>query len=113
SWSVRAGIDWRYIVRHIAVGGMLVGAAYTVFRMRTSLASGLKRDVADVRQTAEQKAGMGRTERYMSSEVVFGLIGAVFAVMLGLYIYLSGEVAGGVVAAVIMLIMGFFFATVS
>src|SRR5205085_4791334 len=108
SWSGLAGSVWRYIVRPIAVGGMLVGAVYTLFRMRTSLASGLKRAVADLRQTAEEKATLSRTERYMSSKVVFGLIGVVFVVMLGLYIYLSGEVVGGIVASVIMLIMGFF-----
>ena len=53
SWSDLAAGVWRYIVRPIAVGGMLVGAAYTLFRMRTSLASGLKRAVKDLRQTAE------------------------------------------------------------
>jgi putative OPT family oligopeptide transporter len=113
SWSAMAASVWRYIVRPIAVGGMLVGAAYTLFRMRTSLASGLKRVVGDMRQTAEQTAALGRTERYMSPKVVFALIGAVFFVMLALYIYFSGSVAAGLVAAVIMLILGFFFATVS
>ena len=33
---------WRAIVRPIAVGGMLVGACYTLFRMRKSLAVGMK-----------------------------------------------------------------------
>ncbi|MGA8027971.1 MAG: oligopeptide transporter, OPT family, partial [Bryobacteraceae bacterium] len=113
SWSDLAGSVWRYIVRPIAVGGMLVGAAYTLFRMRTSLASGLARAVKDLRQTAEQTASLGRTERYMSSKVVFSLIGVVFAIMIALYIYFSGQVAGGIIAAVVMLIMGFFFATVS
>ena len=113
SWSELAGAVWRYIVRPIAVGGMLVGAVYTLFRMRTSLAVGLKRAVGDLRQTTEESAAMIRTERYMSSKVVFGLIAAVFAVMIVLYIYFSGQVVGGLVAAAIMLILGFFFATVS
>jgi putative OPT family oligopeptide transporter len=113
SWSGLAGGVWRYIVRPIAVGGMLVGAGFTLFRMRTSLAAGLKRAVRDMRQTAEQTASLGRTERYMSFKVVFSLIAAVFAVMVVLYIYLSGQVAGGTIAAIIMLILGFFFATVS
>ena len=113
SWSDLAGAVWRYIVRPIAVGGMLVGAAYTLFRMRASLTSGLKRAVGDLRQTAEQAAALSRTERYMSSKVVFGLIGLVFIVMLALYIYFSGQVSAGTVAAVVMLILGFFFATVS
>jgi len=113
SWSDLSAAVWRYIVRPIAVGGMLVGAGYTLFRMRTSLASGLRRAVRDLKQTAEETAALSRTERYMSSKVVFALIALVFVVMIGLYIYFSGQVAGGIVAAVIMLILGFFFATVS
>ena len=113
SWSDMANSVWRYIVRPIAVGGMLVGAAHTLFRMRASLVSGLGRAFKDMRQTAEESAALTRTERYMSSKIVFSLIGAVFVVMIGLYIYFSGQVVGGIVAAVIMLILGFFFATVS
>jgi putative OPT family oligopeptide transporter len=92
---------------------MLVGAAFTLFRMRASLASGLKRAVGDVRQTAAETEALSRTERYMSSKVVFSLIGTVFVLMIGLYIYFSGQVTGGVVAAIVMLLLGFFFATVS
>ena len=36
-WANTADAVWRYIVRPIAVGGMLVGAAYTLFKMRKSL----------------------------------------------------------------------------
>src|SRR4051794_27209112 len=113
SWNALAASVWRYIVRPIAVGGMLVGAGYTLFRMKDSLASGLKRAVGDLRQTAEQTAALGRTERYMSSKVVFALIGLVFAVMIALYVYFSGGLLSGVLAAITMLILGFFFATVS
>jgi putative OPT family oligopeptide transporter len=113
SWSALSSAIWRYIVRPIAVGGMLVGAAYTLFRMRNSLTAGLKRAVADIRQTPEQTAALTRTERYMSFKVVFSLIGLVFAVMIALYIYLSHHVVAGIVAAIVMLILGFFFATVS
>jgi putative OPT family oligopeptide transporter len=41
------------------------------------------------------------------------LIGSVFVLMIGLYIYFSGEVTSGIVAAIVMLLLGFFFATVS
>ncbi len=41
---------WRYIVRPIAVGGMMTGAAYTLFRMRKGLFDGLKRAVSDLRR---------------------------------------------------------------
>lgn len=112
-WSALSAGVWRYIVRPIAVGGMLVGAAYTLFRMRKNLTSGLSRAFAELKQTAAQSEALARTDRYMSSKTVFGMIAVVFAAMIALYIYLSGQVLVGVVAAVIMLIMGFFFATVS
>jgi putative OPT family oligopeptide transporter len=89
SWSGLAGGVWRYIVRPIAVGGMLVGAAHTLFRMRGNLVAGFARMMADTRQTREQVAALSRTERYMSFKVVFSLIALVFAVMIVLYIYLS------------------------
>ena len=41
SWDGLAIAVWRFIVRPIAVGGMLVGAAYTLFRMRKNLIGGL------------------------------------------------------------------------
>ncbi|HSU31604.1 MAG TPA: oligopeptide transporter, OPT family [Bryobacteraceae bacterium] len=113
SWSGLAGGVWRYIVRPIAVGGMLVGAAHTLFRMRGNLVAGFARMIADTRQTREQVAALSRTEQYMSSKIVFSLIALVFAVMIVLYIYLSGHVLAGLVAAGVMLVLGFFFATVS
>src|SRR3989442_11203279 len=104
---------WRYIVRPIAVGGMLVGAAYTLFRMRKSLFGGLRRAFAEFRSGQASQASVARTERYMSWKAVFSLIGLLFVLMTVLYMYMSGLVAGAIVAAVVMLIAGFFFATVS
>lgn len=114
AWNEQAAAVWRYIVRPIAVGGMLVGAGYTLFRMRNSLATGLSRAFRDARKSKSEGApAINRTERYMSSKVVFALIGLVFLVMIALYIYFSGSVANGLIAAACMLVLGFFFATVS
>jgi putative OPT family oligopeptide transporter len=113
NWSGLSSSVGRYIVRPIAVGGMLVGAVYTLWRMRTSIFGGLRRAVHDLRQTPDEVAQLSRTERYMSSKVVFGLIGLVFLAMVALYIYFSRDVVGGIVAAIVMLILGFFFATIS
>ncbi|HEX7363137.1 MAG TPA: oligopeptide transporter, OPT family [Bryobacteraceae bacterium] len=112
SWSDISNAVWSTIVRPIAVGGMLVGAASTLFGMRHSIATGLSRAIRDLRKSHEQ-TDVVRTERYMSSKVVFALIGVAFAFMILLYIYFSHQVAGGIVAAAAMLILGFFFATVS
>jgi putative OPT family oligopeptide transporter len=112
-WATMAIAVWRFIVRPIAVGGMLVGAAYTLFKMRTSLTQGLGKALSDLRQTADQRAKLSRTEQYMSSKVVFGLIALMFVLMCFLYIHISGLVWPAVLAAVVMLVVGFFFATVS
>ena len=113
NWANMAAAVWRYIVRPIAVGGMLVGAAYTLFKMRKSLTVGLSKAFADLWQTSEEQAGLARTERYMSSKAVFGLIGIMFLLMCLLYMRISGLVWPAILAAVVMLIVGFFFSTVS
>jgi putative OPT family oligopeptide transporter len=112
-WEAQAAAVWRYIVRPIAVGGMLVGAAYTLIRMGSKLTSSLGRALSEVRHGAPPMESVARTERYMGSKTVLSLIGVMFLVMIALYVYISGNVTAGVVAAVVMLIVGFFFATVS
>ena len=112
-WEGLAGSVWRFIVRPIAVGGMLTGAAFTLFRMRNSIANGLGRAFTELKHGEPHPSQVGRTERYMSSKSVFALIAVCSVAMAVLYIYLSGQVVGGIVAAAVMLIAGFFFATVS
>jgi putative OPT family oligopeptide transporter len=112
-WATMAAAVGRYIVRPIAVGGMLVGAAYTLYKMKNSLTSGLTRAFSDLRQTSGQRAGVVRTERYMSFKVVFGLIASMFVLMCFLYVRLSGLVWPAILAAVVMIIVGFLFSTVS
>jgi putative OPT family oligopeptide transporter len=113
NWIGMADGVWRYIVRPIAVGGMIVGAAYTLFKMRKSLTAGLGKAFSDLWQTKEQQAQLARTERYMSSKTVFGLIMVMFVLMCALYIKISGLTGPAILAAVVMLLVGFFFATVS
>ncbi len=112
-WLGQANAVWRYIVRPIAVGGMMTGTCYTLFRMRKNLIAGLGKAFAELRGGAPDLEQISRTERYMSSKTVFGLIGLTFALMCVLYVYLSGLITGGIAAALVMLIVGFFFATVS
>ena len=113
SWTGMAYKVWLNIVRPIAVGGMLVGAAYTLFKMRQSIWSGLSRTFRDLRQGEAAAEQLTRTERYMSSKTVVSLIGLTFLAMLAIYIYFSGDVVAGFIAAGVMLVAGFFFAVVS
>ena len=113
NWLGLALSVWRFIVRPIAVGGMMVGTCYTLFRMRKNLLAGLAKAFAELRGGAPPMESVGRTERYMSSKTVFALIGVTFVLMCVLYIYMSGMIGGALAAALVMLIIGFFFATVS
>ncbi len=113
SWGALAAAVWRFIVRPIAVGGMLVGAAYTLYRMRANLFAGIRRAISDLGQTDEEVKKLSRTEQYMSFKFVFAMIALMFVLMIALYIYFSGHVIAGVIAAIVMIIVGFFFATVS
>src|SRR6059058_5742730 len=113
NWAAIAAAVWRFIVRPIAVGGMLVGAAYTLYKMRASLTQGLGKAFSELRQGAEDQVQQVRTEQYMSSKTVLSLIALMFVLMCFLYINISGLKLPAILAAVVMLIVGFFFATVS
>jgi putative OPT family oligopeptide transporter len=121
-WGGIAFSVWYSIVRPIAVGGMLVGAGFTLFRMRKQLGAGMKRAVSDLRKSAEAHKATSRVDRDLNAKVVFAGVGLVFIAMIGLYYYfisaahnLSGSkvIAGAVVAAAVMIVLGFFFAAVS
>jgi putative OPT family oligopeptide transporter len=113
NWLGLANAVWRFIVRPVAVGGMMVGTCYTLWRMRKNLIAGLAKAFSELKSKGPAPESVGRTERYMSSKVVFSLIAVTFALMCVLYIYMTDMVGGAIAAALVMLIVGFFFATVS
>ncbi|MBM3758268.1 MAG: oligopeptide transporter, OPT family [Acidobacteria bacterium] len=112
-WQPLAAAVWSYIVRPIAVGGMLVGAANTLWKMRKNLSAGIGRAIAELCAGGSDDAKFDRTERYMSSKAVFGLIGLTFLAMIAVYYYFANALWVAALAAVVMLITGFFFSTVS
>ncbi|HYN41066.1 MAG TPA: oligopeptide transporter, OPT family [Thermoanaerobaculia bacterium] len=113
NWAGLAGHLYRYIVRPIAVGGMLVGACFTLWKMRKNLISGIKRGVADVKKSAAASEATERTEKDLSFKVVLMGIAAVFVLMVALYFYFTQVLGGALLAAIVMLVTGFFFAAVS
>ncbi len=121
-WSLLAGAIYYSIVRPIAVGGMLVGATYTLFKMRKQLAAGMGRAVSDLKKSAAAHAATTRTDRDLPSKAIFGGVAAVFVAMIVLYYYFIGGagnltssqvITASIVAAVVMIVLGFFFAAVS
>ena len=113
NWASLTGDVYKFIVRPIAVGGMLVGACYTLWKMRKNLILGVKRGVADVRKAAAAGVTTLRTERDLSFRTVLLGVGLVFLLMIALYLYFIQIIGGAILAAIVMLITGFFFAAVS
>jgi putative OPT family oligopeptide transporter len=113
AWEALSGSLWRFIVRPIAVGGMLVGATFTLWRMRKNLAIGIKRGVADLQKSAGAEEATERTERDLNFKVVLVGIAGVFVLMVALYNFFTGAIGPAVFAAIVMLVAGFFFAAVS
>jgi putative OPT family oligopeptide transporter len=112
-WSTLTTDVYKRIVRPIAVGGMLVGACFTLWRMRKNLIVGIRRGIADVKKSAAAGGATVRTERDLSFKVVLIGVSIVFALMVGLYSYFTHGLMAAALAAVVMLITGFFFAAVS
>jgi len=121
-WSLLAQAIYYSVVRPIAVGGMLVGASYTLFKMRKQLALGIGRAVSDLKKSAAAQEATNRTERDLSSKFVFAGVAITFVAMFLLYRFFisdAGSLAGSkvvsaaLVAAGVMIIVGFFFAAVS
>ncbi len=122
SWTLLAQSIYFSIVRPIAVGGMLVGASYTLFKMRKQLGAGIARAMSDLRKSASAHAAIGRTERDLNSKVIFAGVAAVFVAMIALYYFFIGHaanlapskvIAAALVAGIVMIVLGFFFAAVS
>jgi len=121
-WTLLAQSIYFSIVRPIAVGGMLVGASYTLFRMRKQLGVGMSRAVSDLKKSAAAHKAANRTEQDLNAKAVFAGLAVVLIAMIGLYYFFingAGNLAGSkiltgsMVAALVMIVLGFFFAAVS
>jgi putative OPT family oligopeptide transporter len=111
--SATAGNIWYYLVRPIAIGGMLTGAGFTLFKMRKSLATGLGRAVSDVKKAASSKTETERIDRDLPFIWILGGIAAAAVLTFCIYFYFAQNVFAALVATVVMVIAGFFFAAVS
>ena len=112
-WVAMANNVWRYIVRPIAIGGMLMSAAFTLFRMRKSLATGIGRSISDVKKAATGEVAEVRTEQDLKfTHVMVGIL-ATGVLTFFIYNYFVGNVGAALTATLVMIVAGFFFAAVS
>jgi putative OPT family oligopeptide transporter len=113
-WAAEITRVWRDDVRYMAIGGMLVGAFYTLFKMRKSLAQGIGRSLstlgagkgADSRQLA-------RTDRDLDIRTALATAFAVAVLVFFIFNRYSGSLPASFVAVVLMIVLGFVFAAVS
>lgn len=105
------------IVKPIAIGGMLMAAAYTLYNMRKSLFAGIKRSVDDVKKAATSESSTVRTDRDLNIKFVFAGLIVLSIVTFIVYWWFMGwgqqNLVPALVAALVMMVAGFFFAAVS
>jgi putative OPT family oligopeptide transporter len=106
-------IIWRFVVRPIAIGGMLMSAAFTLWRMRKNLIGGIKRSISDVKKAASGAVVVDRVEQDLNLKAVFSGLVAAAAATFALYEFFAGDLMTALVATVVMVVAGFFFAAVS
>jgi len=113
-WIVLSGRVWRDIVRPIAIGGMLVSACFTLFKMRKSLVTGLTRSVSDVKKAASGGQDEDRVNKDLPFTWVLGGITFAALVTFGITFQIFNLSAlVSLVTALVVVILGFFFAAIS
>lgn len=111
SWSM---MIWKLIVKPIAIGLMLVGTGFTLFKMRNNLIAGISRAFGDVRKSiSSEPATTERTAQDLHAK--WALLGIAFIAFctVFVYYYFSQSLLAAVVAACITVVIGFFFAATS
>lgn len=106
---------WRFIVRPIAIGGMLMGAGFTLFKMRKSLVEGIRRSVNDVKKAASStEVVANRTEKDINfSWIIIGIVAVAIVTFIVAFFIFNASLLVSIVAATLMIILAFFFAAVS
>lgn len=113
-WTAEIVRVWRDYVRYIAIGGMLVGAFYTLFKMRKNLAEGIAGSFSTVfRKKKDEAALLPRTERDLNLKWALLATLVVAVVVFFIFQKYAQNTTASFTAVLLMLILGFVFAAVS
>ncbi|MGD8782452.1 MAG: oligopeptide transporter, OPT family [Ignavibacteria bacterium] len=113
-WTDMAKAAYDATVKPIAVGGMLVGAFYTLFKMRNNLIQGIGKGFKDIKAASDQNAEkVSRTDKDVPFKMVLIAVGVIILFMIGLYDMFTANLGTSVLAAIVMGIAAFVFAAVA
>lgn len=96
---------WGSYIRYIGVGAMVVGGLYTIFKLRSNLAEGIKEAIIGIKGGAIK--AKKRTDQDLNFKFVFLAIGALTIPIFLLYGYISNEWAVSGVMAVFAILFAF------
>ena len=112
-WIDIAKAGYSATIKPVAVGGMLVGAFYTLFKMRKNLIGGIGRGLSDIRAAKSGTNSVSRIDKDAPFGMVFIAIGVLIFCMVILYQTFSHNWGSALLAAIVMGIAGFIFAAVA
>ncbi len=113
NWVAFSEAIWKYQVRPAAVGAMIVGAFYTLYKMRKSLWDGIARAFRDIGSGAIGHAEKSRLEKDLPYGGVLAAILLLLIPITIIYYYFTHSFWGALLSAIIMTIAGFLFAAVA
>ena len=114
NWTDMAVSAYNSQIKPIAVGAMLVGAFYTLFKMRKSLVTGIGRSFADVKKvSAGGQSKTIRTDKDLPFPSIIIAIVALIIPMVFLYNVFLKSIGPSLVATLVMIVMGLLFAAVA
>jgi putative OPT family oligopeptide transporter len=96
---------WGNYIRYIGVGAMVVGGLWTIFTLRSNLASGMKEAIAGLK--GGQIEAKKRTDQDLNFKWVFLMIGALTIPVFLLYAWISNEWAVSGIMAVFAILFAF------
>lgn len=111
-------------VKPVAVGGMLIGAASTLWKMKDQLVTGIGRAFTDIKKSGGQQKGVPRTGQDLNFKYIFIGVGIGLVAMFALYFYFishgaNGEIGlarifiGALVSTLVMGFAGFVFSAIA
>ncbi|MEX2264586.1 MAG: oligopeptide transporter, OPT family [Bryobacteraceae bacterium] len=110
--GVAAYTVWHNVVRPIAVGAMLVGAANTLFSMRASIARSLRGALAASREAAKEKVLPERTEQDLGAKWLLLGTAVLIVAITAIYYHFTQSLSAALIAAAVMSLTGFLLSAV-